>query len=214
MTEHFFVTCFLIGISAASGLGPIFLLTLNRSSLYGFWKGFATGIGASLADGFYFVLATFGLLSIIESKSSALVLMEGVSSFLLMAFGIHLFRAKPQLNIAMPISNQSFILSGIKAFFLTLLNPFILLFFVFISVNILPPSNTTYSYYKLFMGGACVSAGSLSILSLIALLGSFAGSKINKNSLAILGKITGVIFGLIGVYLLGDFLLKIIKLYQ
>lgn len=209
MTVHFLATCFLIGISAASGVGPMFLLILNRSSLYGFWKGFATGLGAALADAVYFILAVMGALSIVESATGALLFMEGISSLLLTAFGIHLIYTKPNFEIENLSTNQPLILSSIKAFFLTLFNPFILLFFIFVNINFLPP--TPLSYRSALLASLSVGGGSLTVLSLIAALGSFAGSKIKKSSIANFSRITGVIFTLIGGYLLTDFIIKLLR---
>lgn len=205
MTEHFLGTCFLIGVSAGSGLGPVFLLTLNRSTLYGFWKGFATALGAALADALYFILATLGLLSIIESMGNAVLFMEGLSGLLLVGFGIHLFFTKMNIASDAQPANQSLILSTVKSFFLTLFNPFMVLFFIFVSVNILPTNTISSSYDHVFFGGAVVGGGSLSILTLVALVGSLLGSKIKRSGLEIFSKITGLIFGGIGVYLLVDF---------
>ena len=212
MTEHFLVTCFLIGVSAASGVGPVFLLTLNRSSLYGFWKGFATALGAALADALYFLLATLGLLSIVESMGNALLFMEGLSSILLVGFGIHLLRTKPRFDTPTVPTNQPLILNTIKSFLLTIFNPFMLLFFIFVSVNVLPSHSTPSSYRAMMLGASCVGAGSLTILSLIAALGSFAGSKIKRSSLETFSRFTGLLFGGIGVYLLLDFCLKVFHL--
>lgn len=205
MTEYFLVTCFLIGVSAASGLGPVFLLTLNRSTVYGFWKGFATALGAALADALYFILATLGLLSIIESMGNAVLFMEGLGGLLLLGFGIHLIFTKVNFASDAHLANQSLMLSTVKSFFLTLFNPFMLLYFIFVSVKILPAHGMPSSYERLFFGGAFVGGGSLVILTLVALVGSLIGSRIKRSGLEMLSKITGLIFGGIGVYLLIHF---------
>lgn len=212
MTEHFLVKCFFIGISAASGVGPIFLLTLNSSSLFGFWAGFSTALGAALADSFYFFLAMFGLLSIIESMGEALLFMEGLSSGLLIAFGLHLLRKKSTPEKQATPTNQPLILCMVKSFFLTMLNPLMLFFFIFVSVNVLPTGAATLSKRMLLLGGLAVGGGSLTLLTLIAALGSLAGSKIKRSSLETFSRFTGLIFGGIGIYLLIDFAIKLLKL--
>ena len=45
-----FFKCYAIGIMAASGIGPIFVLTFNRGAIHGFLRGFATAMGAAVAD--------------------------------------------------------------------------------------------------------------------------------------------------------------------
>lgn len=211
MTEHYLATCFLIGVSAASGIGPIFLLTLNKSSLYGFWQGIATAIGAALGDTLYFLLATLGLLSIIEGMGNAILYMEALSSILLIGFGIHLMRTKPKFDAHATPVQQSLILGTIKSFLLTILNPFMLLFFIFISINVLPEDLTPNSYRMLLLGGLCVGGGSLAILSLVAAFGCLAGSKIKRSSLELFSRITGGVFTLIGGYLLFDAAIKLMR---
>jgi threonine/homoserine/homoserine lactone efflux protein len=210
MTEHFLSKCFLIGLTAASGVGPIFLLTLNSSSLFGFWKGFANALGAALGDMLYFLLAMFGLLSIIKSSSNALLVMEGVSSALLIIFSAHLLRKKPSITPTIIPLNQSLILSTIKAFLLTVLNPMMLLFFIFISVNVLPSSTATLPKRMLLLGSLAVGGGSLTLLTIVALLGSLIGSKIKRSLLEAFSGFTGLIFGGIGIYLLVDFCAKLL----
>jgi threonine/homoserine/homoserine lactone efflux protein len=210
MTEHFLVKCFLIGLSAASGVGPVFLLTLNQSSLHGWWKGLATALGAAIADTLYFLLAMFGILSIVESMGKALLFMEGISGILLVAFGIHLIRTKPNFETPQATANQPLILSTAKSFLITMLNPFMLFFFIFVSVHILPAGTGSITKRMLLLGSLAVGGGSLAILALVAALGSLLGSKIKRSSLEIFSRLTGVIFGGIGVYLLVDFVSKLL----
>ncbi len=211
MTAHYLATCFLIGVSAASGVGPIFLLTLNKSSLYGFWQGFATAVGAALGDTMYFLLATLGLLSIVEGMGNAILFMEAVSSILLIGFGIHLMHTKPKFDTHATPVQQPLILGTIKSFLLTILNPFMLLFFIFVSINVLPDDLTPDSYKLLLLGSLCVGGGSLTILSLIATFGSLAGSKIKRSYLEMFSRVTGIIFASIGGYLLFDTAVKLMR---
>lgn len=210
MTAHFLITCFLVGVWAASGVGPLFLLTLNKSSLYGFWQGFATALGAALGDALYFLLATLGLLSIIEGMGNAMLFIQTVSSVLLILFGIHLIRTKPHLDSHTPPPKQPLILSTIKSFFLTVLNPFMLLFFLFISINVIPEEVTPSSYRMLLLGSLCVGGGSLTILSLVATVGSLVGSKIKRSYLETFSRISGCIVAILGGYLLFDAIIKIV----
>ena len=93
-----------------------------------------------------------------------------------------------------------------------MLNPFMLFFFIFVSVNALAADTATLSHKKLLFGGLSVGGGSLAILSLIAALGSLLGSKIKRSSLERFSRFTGLIFGSIGVYLGFDFITKLLQL--
>ena len=211
MTEYFVLPYFLIGVTAASGVGPIFLLILNSSSLFGFWKGFATALGASLADTFYFMLAMIGVLSMIQSYSRALIVIEGASSFLLTAFGIHLMLKKQNITKHLTIARQNFTLSVLKSFLLTSLNPFTFFFFIFINVNVVPTQISSFSNSMILLNGLMVGCGSLTVLTAVALMGSLVGSKIKRSWLEIFSRITGLIFCIIGLCLMVSFCLKIVK---
>ena len=66
MDYRFLIQSFFIGVLAASGCGPIFVLTFNRSAVCGFWKGLATALGASIGDSSYFMLGLLGALTVIK----------------------------------------------------------------------------------------------------------------------------------------------------
>ncbi len=54
----------LIGVVIAMPVGPIALLTMKRTLQAGMWVGFATGMGAALADTIYGAVAAFGVVAI------------------------------------------------------------------------------------------------------------------------------------------------------
>ena len=67
----FLFKCFLVGVVGNLSLGPIFLLTFNRSARYGMSKGFAIAVGASLADALLFFLGLTGALSLLDAFGQA-----------------------------------------------------------------------------------------------------------------------------------------------
>ena len=59
-----FLKGLMIGFCIAAPVGPIGILCINRSLHGGFKSGFLTGCGAATADGFYGLIAGFGLTAI------------------------------------------------------------------------------------------------------------------------------------------------------
>ena len=47
---------FLIGVLASAPMGPVGILTVQRTLNKGRWEGFATGIGASISDILYAII--------------------------------------------------------------------------------------------------------------------------------------------------------------
>lgn len=54
----------LIGLCIAAPVGPIGVLCIRRSLSQGSWFGFATGLGAAIADAMYGAVAAFGLTAV------------------------------------------------------------------------------------------------------------------------------------------------------
>lgn len=50
----FLLKAFFTGFCAASAVGPVFIMTFNRSALHGMHLGIATALGAAVTDGFLF----------------------------------------------------------------------------------------------------------------------------------------------------------------
>ena len=54
---------FIIGVLASAPMGPVGILTVQRTLNKGRWEGFATGIGASISDILYAVITGYFLIA-------------------------------------------------------------------------------------------------------------------------------------------------------
>jgi threonine/homoserine/homoserine lactone efflux protein len=74
----------LIGFSIAAPVGPIGLLTIQRTLQQGWRAGLATGLGAAVADAAYGAVGAFGVTALIDALAAARVpLVIGGGLFLL-----------------------------------------------------------------------------------------------------------------------------------
>lgn len=79
-----FAQSLLIGFSIAAPVGPIGLLTIQRTLQLGSAAGLATGLGAAVADAVYGAVGAFGVSALIEALTAARVpLALGGGAFLL-----------------------------------------------------------------------------------------------------------------------------------
>lgn len=88
----------IIGILVSAPMGPVGILTVQRTLNQGRYEGFATGIGATASDFLYALITGYGMsfvVDIIENPAIAL-LIKVVGSILLFAFGIYTLRSKPK----------------------------------------------------------------------------------------------------------------------
>lgn len=144
---------FIIGIIISAPMGPVGILTVQRTLNKGRKEGLATGIGASASDFLYAIVTGYGMsfvIDIIENPAIALVI-KIVGSILLFGFGLYTFRSMPsntKISDNIPTPHEandirSYVISG---FAVTVSNPLIIFmllalfgqFTFIISDNIIP----------------------------------------------------------------------------
>jgi threonine/homoserine/homoserine lactone efflux protein len=212
MDVQFYGKCFLVGLSAASAVGPIFVLTFNRGAWYGFSRGFATALGAACGDGFLFFLGLLGVLQLLGEYRGTILAMDLVGGFFLIMLGVRSFKGRqkyvndPHVETLPPIS------TSLKSFFLTVANPLTVLFFMVIGVRILPDDGIVLPFRQVVFGSMFVASGSLTVLSTVAFTASRLGLAISERRLRTISHVTGVMFLGIGVYFFGDFVVRILKM--
>lgn len=214
MDFNLYLRCFFIGILASGTLGPIFILTFNRGSIYGFLRGFATGLGACVADGIYFFLGLIGVLAVLKESNHFIFVLDTLGGILLITLGLYSLRKAQMGNKFVGHEHKLGIwITIIKSFFLTLLNPLALFFFIVIGVQILPKHAFALSLHQVIIASLFVVAGSLSILTVVAFVASRIGYSLSKKNLRIISFVTGIIFIGVGIYFLDHLIINVIKMY-
>ncbi|MCX2863259.1 LysE family translocator [Paucibacter sp. PLA-PC-4] len=156
-TLTLFAQALLIGLAIAAPVGPIGLLTIQRSLQQGPRAGLATGLGASVADALYGAVGAYGVDAVITALAAArLPLALGGAAFLLyVAWG--LWRAPAaQLSAQPTLSGHSLWRYFAGTVLLTLSNP-----------------ATIFSFIAVF---GALSARSASTSPGLVVLGVFVGS--------------------------------------
>jgi threonine/homoserine/homoserine lactone efflux protein len=125
-----FAQSLLIGFSIAAPVGPIGLLTIQRTLNQGPAAGLATGMGAAVADAAYGAVGAFGVTVLIQMLTAArLPLAIGGSAFLLwMAWSI--WRAPVAARAAQAGGGSDLLRCFAGTFVLTLSNPATILSFI------------------------------------------------------------------------------------
>jgi len=157
----------LVGVAIAAPVGPIGLLCLRRSVQDGMAAGFATGLGAALADGVYGLLVGFGA----SALAGPLMAIQGplklFGAALLLWLAWQSWRQRPPSEAA-PADRRGLMAAFLATFLLTLSNPMTILAFTGI------------------MAGLGAAGGGGIVIALGVLLGSacwwlflsFAGSRL------------------------------------
>ncbi|HSW22456.1 MAG TPA: LysE family transporter [Burkholderiaceae bacterium] len=125
-----FLQSLLIGFSIAAPVGPIGLLTIQRTLQQGPRVGLATGLGAAAADAVYGAVGAFGVTALIDALTAARVpLVLGGGVFLLwLAWSI--WRAPVAERAAQAPGGADLLRSFAGTFVLTLSNPATILSFI------------------------------------------------------------------------------------
>lgn len=90
-----FLRAALLGFSIAAPVGPIGLLVIRRSLASGTGLGFASGLGAAVADAIYGAAAALGLEAVAGRLLSAQAWLQLGGGAFLCWLGIATFRARP-----------------------------------------------------------------------------------------------------------------------
>lgn len=120
----------LIGIICSAPMGPVGILCVQRTLNKGRWFGFVTGLGATLSDLIYALLAGLGMryvMELIDNPENKFVLQIS-GSLLLFAFGLYCFYTDPRKKIHKSKNKKGTLVSNfITAFLVTLSNPLIII---------------------------------------------------------------------------------------
>lgn len=129
-TAALFVQSLLIGFSIAAPVGPIGLLTIQRTLQLGPRAGLATGLGAAVADAVYGAVGAFGVTLLIDAMTAArLPLAVGGAAFLLwLAYAT--WRSPVTEHAAQVRGGSDLLRCFAGTFVLTLSNPATILSFI------------------------------------------------------------------------------------
>ncbi|HUP92188.1 MAG TPA: LysE family transporter [Solimonas sp.] len=119
-----------IGLSIAAPVGPIGLLTIRRTLAQGWRCGFATGLGAAVADAAYGAVAAFGLTAVASLLAAQQFWLRLVGGVFLLWLGLRTFRAAPASDAAPAGVGGGVAAAFASALFLTLTNPMTIMSFI------------------------------------------------------------------------------------
>ena len=194
---------FLIGWLISLPMGPIGVLCVQRTLSSGRISGIVSGMGAAAADTLFALIAGYGVNYVVGFIEEKKFLFEIISSSVLMAFGLKVYFTNTVKQFRRSKGGKYDNLSKkfFSVFFLTLTNPIMILWFVwlFAILNIvLNTSNYVLSSFLILgvYGGAAVWW-----IILANIVNRFRNN-LRMRRLYWLNKIAGSIIILFGIYFL------------
>jgi threonine/homoserine/homoserine lactone efflux protein len=201
MPIELFIKSLGIGFSIAAPVGPIGLLCIRRSIQGGPWFGFASGLGAAVADALFGCVAAFGLTAVSSALVEYQTALRLIGGVFLCYLGVRTFFAHQREGDAEPRESGMWSAFG-STLVLTLTNPMTIIMFAGV-------------FAALGLGGQSQSYGTASVMVLGVFLGSAAWwlflslaagwmrARVGPNMMVVINRISGVIivaFGLAALW--------------
>lgn len=185
----------LIGFAIAMPVGPIGMLCIRNSLMYGMLCGIVSGLGAACADAFYGAIAGFGISAVSDFLQSHRIFMQILGGLFLCYLGIMIFRAK-SCKTETTISSLSNYKAFITTFLLTLTNPLTIVSFaaIYAGLGIGVKSNSTTLDSLILTGG--VLLGSAAWWVILSAVTAYFKDRIGDKASIWLNRTSGsLIFG-------------------
>ena len=122
-----------IGVVASAPLGPVGVLTVQRTLNKGRWYGFVTGLGAAASDIVYALLTGLGMSFVMDfvGRPRNMYMLQLAGAVMLFVFGLSTYKSNPAKAVH-PSSGRLGTLwhNALTGFLVTLSNPLIVFLFV------------------------------------------------------------------------------------
>ncbi len=188
----------LIGLCISVPLGPIGMLTIQRTLNRGQKHGIATGLGATTSDLIYTIITLFFLSFVLDFIEEHRFVIQLVGSLVVAFFGYYIFRSNPATQ-PKPNETVKHSLPGdfLTSFGLTFSNPLVLFVLIALFARFEFIGNKTTLFVSI-CGILSILGGAILWWSLLTFLVSRFKNKLNMRELKLINQVTGVIIILIG----------------
>lgn len=201
---------FLVGICASAPLGPVAILMVQKSLSKGHKAGFVSGLGATVSDTTYAMIAIFALAIVqrfIEDHQNMILLVGGVVLVLVgisMAFS-NPFKNKKRKKRDMTASPKDFGQAVAMAFS----NPgaIFIMFTLFAFFGLAKTSPQSWKVAPIILS---VSAGSVTYWFCMSWLISRFSHRISMKTVVWINRIAGALVVIVGVALFGQGLINVV----
>ena len=190
----------IIGLFISVPLGPIGMLCVQRTLNRGRKHGIATGLGATMSDLIYTIVALFFVGFVVDFLEERKIIIQIIGGLIVVFFGIFIYRNNPTRQPIPNQNNNSSIMSDFfSSFVLTLSNPLILLILIalFARFEFLDEETTTFNLVtgiSSILGGAYLWWNTLTFF-----VGKFR-NKLSYSGIKLLNRIIGIIIIAIGAF--------------
>lgn len=189
-----------LGISMAAPIGPVKSVLLNTGIKNGFFHAWFFSLGALTTDIMYMFIVYFGVGQFIDSPLMRIILWS-FGCFVLLYTGIEnllsLHKIEMNLKSGKRVRLRKSILSG---FFMSLLNPLTILFWLGIYGSILANTAGVSTGYQIFINSIAILVGIILVDFIMSFLSSGARKLLSTKLLKIVSLISSIIMIGFGIF--------------
>ena len=201
MLFDIFIKGIIIGLSITIPLGPIGMLTIQRTLNRGQKHGLVSGLGGTISDILYSVITLFFLSFVVDLIELHRFEIQIIGSVIIIFFGLWIFRSNP---MAQPLPDEkrvehSMLNDFITSFGLTLSNPFMvfILIALFSNLNFVTVETSVFGQ---ILGLTAIFAGSFTWWIVLTSFVSKFRDKFNIRGLKLINHISGTVIMLMGLF--------------
>ena len=182
-----------VGIVASAPMGPVGVLTVQRTLNKGRWYGFATGIGAAMSDLIYAVITGLGMSFVMDfmERPTTIFYLKLMGSILLFCFGSYTYYTKPVEPHKSSGKRGTLWHNMITGFAITVSNPLIVFLFLalFARVGFVVPDHPI----EQGIGYAGVLAGAIVWWLCLTTALNRLGSRFEMSTISLLNRLLGLL---------------------
>ncbi len=202
---------FLVGFAASVPVGPVAILVVQKTLSKGYKAGFITGLGASVVDTLFAVVAVFALAATQKFLNEHQLVILIAGGAILVGIGLSMALKDPFRKMRADGTSKASATDFLQAVFMTISNPgavFVMLA-LFAFFGITDTSSSSWRVAPLLLS---VAGGSVTYWFLLSWgLGHFR-HKFTMNSLLWISRVTGALVVIIGIVLLAQALFSLLFL--
>lgn len=192
-----FLKSILVGFCMSAPVGPIAVLCIRRTLVFGRASGLVAGLGAATADSLYAMLAGLGMTLVANLLLEYHGVLRGLGGVALVAMGVTTWRS-PVGCTRLPGASRGFWSTYVSTLLLTLANPLTIFLFAAVFAGVgMDRFSLSYHMAGLLVGG--VFLGAVLWWFLLSAFIDYLRDKVNRHVLEILNRISGALIVLFGL---------------
>ena len=206
------ISCLSIGIILSAPMGPIGILTVQRTLNKGRVSGWFTGLGAAASDLFYCLLTGLGISFVTDYIEDNVTMLQILGSVILIVYAAYMILHNPGSDRVSDTNDKDDnTRDAITGFLFTLSNPLILFLIIPLFARFGFPNPEEHKWYHIILGYLLIAGGALLWWTVITYAVDKVRSRFTRGSMWTINRIMGTLLLIISLYGLGTGLMQYVS---